>query len=154
MEPQTALLIAVAAAVVGQILGAALTLFGGYINDHFAHKREERQQDREDQKLTQQRQREERERLRQARLNAYTQFAQATSQPGEQTNIPDRREALNKSYVETLMYASESVASEAQELYEAASHAFDPTHTPDTEWSNLQDLRAQFIEQVRIERDD
>jgi hypothetical protein len=48
MKPEIALLIAVGAAVVGQVLGALLTLFGGWVNDYFASKRQERQQQHEE----------------------------------------------------------------------------------------------------------
>ena len=51
MDPQIALYVAITAAVVGPTLGALLTAAGGWINDHFARKREQRAQGREDQRL-------------------------------------------------------------------------------------------------------
>jgi len=44
---QTALIVAVTAAVLGQLLGAALTVFGGWVNDYFASKRAERREERD-----------------------------------------------------------------------------------------------------------
>ena len=47
MEPQTALIVALTAAVLGLLFGAALTLFGGWVSDYFASNREERHEERD-----------------------------------------------------------------------------------------------------------
>jgi hypothetical protein len=47
MEPQTALIVALTAAILGPLFGAALTLFGGWVNDSFASNREERREERD-----------------------------------------------------------------------------------------------------------
>lgn len=64
MRPETAVLIAVSAAVVGQVLGGLLILFGGWVNDHYAGKRLERQKKYEVHKLVEQQKREDQLRLR------------------------------------------------------------------------------------------
>jgi hypothetical protein len=79
VKPETALLIAVSAAVVGQVLGGLLTLFGGWVNDHYAAKRMDRQQKYEDEKLEKQQKREDQLRLRSEWSRACKDFVAATT---------------------------------------------------------------------------
>ena len=171
MEPQTALLIAVSAAVVGQLLGAALTIVGGFVNDYFASKREERQQAREDRRQVEQREHEdhireaqrghqEKRRSYENRIRAYQRFMEASTLdvPLDHYRIPEYRLALNTSYIESMFHTSEWATMEVQTLYRAATEVLDlaqeeaVTDQQQSEaWDKLGRARTEFIEAVRYE---
>jgi hypothetical protein len=153
VRPETALLIALVAAVVGQVLGGLLTLFGGWVNDHFASKRLERQQKREDSNRNAQQEREDQLRMRDARLRAYKALVTATTieRPVENGHKPDRHRALNEAYIEAKFYADGLMQNYIDPLYKAAWHAIDLETTGDPVWSRLEEERDEFIQAVRTE---
>lgn len=163
MEPQTALLIAVSAAIVGPIVGALLTLIGGFINDYFTRLREERQEEREYRRLKEQREyekdirkeqqaREEEERLYEDRLRVYQAFLEvsAISEPVPETAKGSQALALSKSYMEVQFFASDRVSLEATKLYRAASGAIKGQNFP-VDAANLENTRPSFLSSVRSE---
>jgi hypothetical protein len=122
VRPETALLIAVSAAVVGQVLGGLLTLFGGWVNDHYAGERMERQQKYEDHKLVEQQKREDQLRLRSEWSRVCKKFVAATTiaLPLLDEARQEHYRVLNEAYLETRIYASGASADDADDLYEAA----------------------------------
>jgi hypothetical protein len=153
MRPETALLIAVGAAVVGQVLGGLLTLFGGWVNDHFASKRLERQQEREDYNRKAQQEREDQLRMRDARLRAYKALVRATTteRPVGKSVKPDCHRELNEAYVEAKFYADGLMQNYIDPLYEAAWQAIEVDTTGDPVWSRLEEERNKFIQGARVE---
>jgi hypothetical protein len=155
VKPETALLIAVSAAVVGQILGGLLTLFGGWVNDYFASKRMERQQQYEDHKREEQEKREDQLRLRREWSRACKDFMAATTitQPLLEPARQEHHRALNEAYVEARLYGSGMQLNAVRGLYRTASEAIDTEEEDAEVWDRLQQFRDHFIENARVHLD-
>lgn len=179
VTPQTALIVAVVAAVLGPVIGAVLTFIGGVINDHFASVRERRQHEREDLRRQEdrehekrvrteqqhredalrleQQQREDELRIHAGRLRAYQMFIEASTiqEPLADQAKAGRHMDLNKSYIETQLYASDYLTAEAEALYKAADKAIDTLDRYSSVWSELDSARKKFLEEARgeLERD-
>ena len=155
VKPETALLIAVSAAVVGQILGGLLTLFGGWVNDYFAGKRLERQQQYEDHKREEQQKREDQLRLRSEWSRACKDFMAATTiaEPLLESDRQAHHRALNEAYIETRLYGSGMPINAARGLYGVASKAIDTDDEHSDVWHNLKQHRDHFIERARDQLD-
>lgn len=154
MDPLTALLIAVTAAILGPLLGAALNIVGGIVNDQVAHRREQRQQDREYRRLVEQQDREERQRLHEARIQACHDFLDATAifEPLEEAEKVPHLLRLNKSYSEAIFYASDNVYQAAGALYGAASASIKSKATNFSfHAGGLEKARRQFLHFARYD---
>lgn len=139
MKLEIALLIAVGAAVVGQVLGALLTLFGGWVNDYFASKRQERQQQHEEGLRRAQEQRQDQLNLRDARARVYKVFLSSASieSPLLAEERPGYHRALNDAYIETMFYAGVLVRKYADSVYSAAGEAIDSSVESAPVWGRL-----------------
>jgi hypothetical protein len=151
VKPETALVIAVSAAVVGQILGGLLTLFGGWVNDYFAGKRVERQQTYEDHKREEQQKREDQLRVRSEWSRACKGFMAATTitQPLMESARQEHHRALNEAYVEARLYGSGMQLNAIRGLYKAAAEAIDTEEEDAAVWDRLQQHRDHFMERAR-----
>lgn len=138
----------------GQLLGAVLIFFGGLVNDYFARRREQRQQDREDRRQQELRDHEEKVRLQQGRLQAYTSFAEATTLVAPLASASTIREhqlALNTSYIATEIYATRVVVQHAEALYRTAVRAIKTLESSSEVWGELEVARIAFMRAVRAE---
>lgn len=151
MDPETALLVAATAAVLGQVLGALLTFVGSLINDYFARRREQREQDRQKREREEQQAKEEKMFAAQERSRVYKTFVIATTYtlPVIKTNLDIKLVALNESYTEIQILASEEVRTLAQELYKEANENLNAQQDP----SYLDPYRDRFWDGVRRERE-
>lgn len=156
MDPQTALYVAVAAAVVGPTFAVVLTAIGGFINDYFASRRERRQQEREDRRARDQREREERGIVRRARQESYTAFVRATivREPLTEAGKSSAHATLASSYTNVLLYASKDVRLSATRLYDRAATAIDTEDEHTDVWTTLDRERGCFLSEVRHEAEE
>jgi hypothetical protein len=168
VDPQTALIVAVTAAVLGQVLGASLTVVGGLVNDHLASRRDERRERRELQLRRAQWEREDRvqrgreareaiEKRFQERSAVYKQYLVVTASPftlGTYSTRMDYLAALDSSFMDVLFICTDSVRSGAERIYEAARKlALLSTEGADQERleEELFFAKDEFFEDVRVE---
>ena len=172
MDPQTALIVAVTAAVLGQVLGASLTVVGGLVNDYLSSRREERREQREIHAHREQweredrvrKDREDREKAQQgavARGAAYRKFLDVTSTPqnlGTSTNLTTYLASLDRTYMDVLIICTDHVRHAAEDLYDTARHLAQQAMEDDTlahldVFEPLQQARRDFLSAMRKELD-
>lgn len=168
MDPQTALIVAVTAAVLGQVLGASLTVVGGLVNDYLSSRRDERRERRELKLRREQWEREDRvqsaredreaiERRAEERSAAYKQFLHVTASPfnlGTYSTQTDYLRALESSFMDVVFISTDPVRSEAETIYDTARELAQlSTEGPDQERleKELKSAKDEFFYYVRGE---
>jgi hypothetical protein len=169
LDPQTALIVAVTAAVLGQVLGASLTVVGGLVNDYLSSRREERREQREIHAHREQweredrvrKDREDRERSLQgavARGAAYRGFMDVTSAPDRLSNSPNLvayLASLDRAYMDVLLVCTDHVRSPAEDVYETSRQLAieDDEDKQDEMLETLDHARSTYFSAVRKELD-
>lgn len=152
--------------VLAIVLGAALSLLGGIVNEVLARLREGRRAkreaeerralwEREDKLRKEQQDREDQRTLKEDRIRAYQRFLLAASLPseGDERSLYKQRQALREAYLEIKAIGSMAMIGEADKLYRTADFLLltaDPTER-DEDYPPLEEARAKFWEAVEHE---